>query len=87
MDAVGIVGGGTMGAGVAQVAATNGWDAVLLDVDEATAVAAIASTARVVRSDQSSTRPSVRSTTGARTGCANGSRRPTRSSREPGCRA
>ncbi|MCP3905209.1 MAG: 3-hydroxyacyl-CoA dehydrogenase [Planctomycetes bacterium] len=33
MTAVGIIGAGTMGAGIAQVAVTGGWDAVLLDVD------------------------------------------------------
>lgn len=34
---VGIIGGGTMGAGIAQVAAMHGWEVVLRDVDEATA--------------------------------------------------
>lgn len=34
---VGILGGGTMGAGIAQVAATHGWTVELRDVDESTA--------------------------------------------------
>lgn len=34
---VGIIGGGTMGAGIAQVAAMHGWTVELRDVDEATA--------------------------------------------------
>jgi len=39
---VGIIGTGTMGAGIAQVAATNGWTVRLRDVDEATVNTAIA---------------------------------------------
>lgn len=38
---VGIIGGGTMGAGIAQVAAMNGWMVELRDVDETTARRAI----------------------------------------------
>ncbi len=38
---VGIIGAGTMGAGIAQVAAAAGWGVELMDVDEATARAAI----------------------------------------------
>jgi len=33
---IGIIGAGTMGAGIAQVAATSGWPVFMLDVDEAT---------------------------------------------------
>jgi len=39
---VGIIGAGTMGAGIAQVAAAAGWDVRLLDVDQAIAGKAIA---------------------------------------------
>ena len=38
---VGIIGSGTMGAGIAQVAAVAGWEVQLLDVDEATVAGAI----------------------------------------------
>ncbi len=38
---VGIIGAGTMGAGIAQVAATSGWTVELMDVDEPTVRAAI----------------------------------------------
>ena len=38
---VGIIGAGTMGAGIAQVAATSGWVVELMDVDEPTVRAAI----------------------------------------------
>ncbi|MEE8155341.1 MAG: 3-hydroxyacyl-CoA dehydrogenase NAD-binding domain-containing protein [Phycisphaerales bacterium] len=38
---VGIIGAGTMGAGIAQVAATAGWSVELMDVDESTVRAAI----------------------------------------------
>ena len=38
---IGIIGAGTMGAGIAQVAATSGWRVLLMDVDEATVGAAI----------------------------------------------
>jgi len=37
MPRVGVIGGGTMGAGIAQVAAQRGWEVTLLDVDEAVA--------------------------------------------------
>ncbi|MHC4764405.1 MAG: 3-hydroxyacyl-CoA dehydrogenase NAD-binding domain-containing protein [Planctomycetota bacterium] len=40
-NTVGIIGTGTMGAGIAQVAAVSGWSVRLADVDEATARAAI----------------------------------------------
>ncbi|MHC4414114.1 MAG: 3-hydroxyacyl-CoA dehydrogenase NAD-binding domain-containing protein [Planctomycetota bacterium] len=40
-NSVGIIGAGTMGAGIAQVAATAGWTVELADVDEATVRAAI----------------------------------------------
>jgi 3-hydroxybutyryl-CoA dehydrogenase len=33
MPTIGIIGAGTMGAGIAQVAASNGWDVKLMDVD------------------------------------------------------
>lgn len=46
MATVGILGAGTMGAGIAQTAATSGWDVRLSDVDEATAAAAIEGIAR-----------------------------------------
>ncbi len=39
---LGIIGAGTMGAGIAQVAATAGWTVELMDVDEATVRTAIA---------------------------------------------
>ncbi|MCH8824454.1 MAG: 3-hydroxybutyryl-CoA dehydrogenase [Planctomycetes bacterium] len=39
---VGVIGAGTMGAGIAQVAAMAGWTVELMDVDEATVHAAIA---------------------------------------------
>ena len=39
---VGIIGAGTMGAGIAQVAATSGWTVELMDVDEETVRQAIA---------------------------------------------
>lgn len=42
IDSVGIIGAGTMGAGIAQVAATAGTTVFLLDVDRATTDAAIA---------------------------------------------
>ena len=35
VDTVGVVGAGTMGSGIAQVAATDGYDVVMRDVDEA----------------------------------------------------
>ena len=38
---IGIIGAGTMGAGIAQVAATAGWTVQLIDVDEATVRTAI----------------------------------------------
>ena len=41
MPTVGILGAGAMGAGIAQVAATAGWDVRLIDVDPATSTAAI----------------------------------------------
>lgn len=41
MTTVGIIGAGTMGAGIAQVAATAGWNVALMDVDEPTVRAAI----------------------------------------------
>ncbi len=41
MPTVGILGAGTMGAGIAQTAATSGWTVRLTDVDEATAAAAV----------------------------------------------
>ena len=41
-NTVGIIGAGTMGAGIAQVAATAGWTVELMDVDEATVRAALA---------------------------------------------
>ena len=41
MPTVGILGAGAMGAGIAQVAATAGWDVRLIDVDPATATAAM----------------------------------------------
>jgi 3-hydroxybutyryl-CoA dehydrogenase len=40
-DTVGILGAGTMGAGIAQVAAASGWTVHLMDMDEATVRAAI----------------------------------------------
>ena len=40
-NTVGILGAGTMGAGIAQVAATAGWSVELTDVDEATVRRAI----------------------------------------------
>jgi len=40
-NTVGILGTGTMGAGIAQVAAASGWTVLLADVDEATARTAI----------------------------------------------
>ena len=40
-NTVGILGAGTMGAGIAQVAAASGWTVRLSDVDEATARTAI----------------------------------------------
>ncbi len=43
---VAIIGAGTMGAGIAQVAAVSGWTALLMDVDEATAQKAIESIRR-----------------------------------------
>jgi len=33
IDTVGVVGAGTMGAGIAQVAATNGYDVVMRDIE------------------------------------------------------
>ncbi len=41
MRTVGVIGAGTMGAGIAQVAATHGWTVMLMDVDESIAVAAV----------------------------------------------
>ncbi|MCI0630276.1 MAG: 3-hydroxyacyl-CoA dehydrogenase NAD-binding domain-containing protein, partial [Phycisphaerales bacterium] len=38
---IGIVGTGTMGAGIAQIAATSGWPVMLMDVDEPTVRKAI----------------------------------------------
>jgi len=43
MPTVGIIGAGTMGAGIAQVAITRGWNVALLDVDAATVSAACTS--------------------------------------------
>jgi 3-hydroxybutyryl-CoA dehydrogenase len=45
-DTVGIIGAGTMGAGIAQVAASSGWTVQLLDVDAATVRAAVAGVTR-----------------------------------------
>ncbi len=41
MPTAGIIGAGTMGAGIAQTAAVAGWDVLLTDVDEATVARAI----------------------------------------------
>ncbi len=43
---VGIIGAGTMGAGIAQVAATSGWTVELMDVDEATVQRALSAVAQ-----------------------------------------
>jgi len=46
MPTIGIIGAGTMGAGIAQVAASNGWDVKLLDVDPELTVKSIGDIAR-----------------------------------------
>ena len=43
---MGVIGAGTMGAGIAQVAAAAGWTVQLKDIDEATVTAAIAGIGR-----------------------------------------
>jgi 3-hydroxybutyryl-CoA dehydrogenase len=45
-NTVGILGAGTMGAGIAQVAASSGWTVHLLDVDEATVRGSVAGIAK-----------------------------------------
>ena len=43
MPTVGVIGAGTMGAGIAQVAAANDWSVLLMDADESAAHRAVES--------------------------------------------